>query len=230
MPAPISVVIPTWNAAADLPETLAALMPGLTAGMIREVVVTDGGSTDGTRRIAEAAGAVWVEGPPGRGGQLMRGVAAAQAPWIFVLHADTHLAGPWARSFTAHIVQYPEGAGYFALRFRATGAWPWWVARWANFRSQAFGLPYGDQGLLLSRALYDQVGGYPDIPLMEDVARVRQLRGRLRRLEGWAETSAGRYEADGWARRGARNLWTLLRYLAGADPEALARAYTRRRT
>jgi hypothetical protein len=102
---------------------------------------------------------------------------------------------------------------------------PTLFAGWANLRSRVFGLPYGDQGLLLTRSLYDSVGGYSDQPLMEDVAIVRALRGRLRALPIRALTSAARYEQQGWLRRGARNLWTLTRYFGGADLKRLAEAY-----
>lgn len=77
----------------------------------------------------------------------------------------------------------------------------------------------------MSRSLYDQVGGFRGIDLMEDVAMAQDLRGALTALEAEALTSAARYQQQGWVRRGARNLMTLLRYLAGTDPNRLARAY-----
>lgn len=227
MPAPISVVIPTLNAEAGLPQTLHCLLPALTAGLLCEVIFADGGSTDATLEIADEVGAVVVAGPAGRGGQLRRGVAAAQGEWLLILHGDTRLEGDWTRELARHMCQSPDQAGYFALRFDASGIWPWWVAGWANWRARVFGLPYGDQGLFVSRALYNAVGGYPDQPLMEDVALARALSGRLCALQGNALTSAARYQREGWARRGARNLWTLLRYVCGVSPDRLARDYSR---
>jgi len=99
------------------------------------------------------------------------------------------------------------------------------VAGWANLRSRVFGLPYGDQGLLMARAQYTEVGGFQDIPLMEDVAMARALKGRIVLLPGAVRTSAARYARGGWLRRGGRNLLTLLRYFMGAKPEDLARRY-----
>jgi rSAM/selenodomain-associated transferase 2 len=227
MPAPISVVVPTRNAAVQLPETLGALSEGLAEGLIRELVVTDGGSRDATRAVADAAGAVWVTGPAGRGGQLRRGCAAARGDWLLVLHADTHLAPGWSGAVRAALDD-PGHAYAFRLAFRAAGLAPACVAGWANLRSRLFGLPYGDQGLLIHRALYDRTGGFPDIPLMEDVALVRALPRRPRLLPAEARTSAARFEADGWLRRGARNLWTMARYAAGTPPERLVRGYERR--
>ena len=222
MRAPVSVVIPTLNAEAELGPCLAALGPGLQAGLLRELVISDGGSTDGTRAIAEAAGALWVAGPPGRGGQLARGVAAAGGPWLLVLHADTLLSLDWPEA----VLRGMEAGepGYFRLRFRARGPGAAWVAGWANLRARAFGLPFGDQGLLVSRADYMAAGGYPDIPLMEDMALARTL-PRPRPLAATAETGAARFEAHGWLRQGAANLWRQARFLAGADPDRLARGY-----
>lgn len=222
MRAPVSVVIPTLNAAGDLGPCLAALGEGLQAGLIRELVISDGGSTDATRSIAEAAGAIWVEGPCGRGGQLARGVAATGGPWLLVVHADTVLQPGWAEAVRAALEA--DRPGYFTLRFRASGWQAWVVAGWANLRAGVFGMPFGDQGLLVSRADYTAAGGYPDIPLMEDVALIRAL-PRARRLAAIGETGAGRYLANGWVRQGAANLWRQLRFLAGADPAQLARGY-----
>lgn len=224
MRAPISIVIPTLNAQGGLPQCLAALTEGLHEGLIRELIVTDGGSGDATLAVAEAAGAVIVTGAPSRGGQLRRGVEAARGEWLLVIHADTVLAPGWTRA--VHAALDAGGAWAFRLRFDAKGPWPMLVAGWANLRTRAFGLPYGDQGLLLPMADYAVAGGYPDIPLMEDVALVRAL-SRVRVLDAVAVTSAARYRRQGWLRRGARNLLTLARYLAGADPERLAQGYRR---
>jgi rSAM/selenodomain-associated transferase 2 len=224
MPAPISLVVPTRDAAADLPRLLASATEGLGAGLLRELVVSDGGSTDATEDIAQAAGATWIAGPPGRGGQLRRGCAAARGDWLLVLHADTALPPGWTEPVGAALGA-PDIAHAFRLAFRAEGLAPRWVAGWANLRSRVAGLPYGDQGLLIARELYDAAGGYPDQPLMEDVALALALRGRLRLLPATVSTGAERYVAEGWARRGARNLWTLARYGAGVPPERLVRGY-----
>ncbi|MEM6634342.1 MAG: TIGR04283 family arsenosugar biosynthesis glycosyltransferase [Pseudomonadota bacterium] len=226
MRAPISVVIPTRNAEATLPATLASLMPGLEAGLIREVVVTDAGSSDATQRIAEAAGATVVSGPPGRGGQLQRGARTARGDWLFFLHADSVLGPDWTRPTAALVRSEEMTAGYFDLQFDAHGFAPALVARWANIRSRAFGLPYGDQGLLIRRTHYDAVGGYSDQPLMEDVDMARRVgRRALRSLGTHLTTGADRYLRDGWLRRSLANGWLLTQFLAGVSPERLARKY-----
>ncbi len=227
MPAPLSVVIPTLNAARDLPVAIEPLVEGLEAGLIRDLVISDGGSSDETAAVADAAGAVFLKGAPGRGGQLARGVEAASGPWVLLLHADTGLPSGWPDIALRHMAEAPKTAGYFRLSFRAQGGLPTLFAGWANLRSRMFGLPYGDQALLIHKEVLAEVGGVPDLPLMEDVALARTLRGRLRMLEGTVTTSASRYEKEGWIRRGARNLWTLFRYFAGRDPETLAKDYRR---
>lgn len=225
MRAPVSVIIPTLNAADQLPDCLAALMEGIEAGLIRELIISDGGSTDATGATAQAWGAEVLHGAPSRGGQLRRGCAAAQGEWLLVVHADTVLSPGWSKAALGHLGQ-PDKAGWGRLAFDQGGIAASLVAGWANLRSR-LGLPYGDQALLLSKALYTRAGGYPDQPLMEDVRLARALKGQLVALDMVAITSAAKYRRQGWLRRGARNLVTLLRYLAGQDVETLARSYRR---
>lgn len=224
MRAPLSVVIPTLDAAQGLTPCLVALMEGLEAGILREVIISDGGSGDGTLEIADEAGAVLLTGAPGRGGQLRRGADIAKGEWLLFLHADTVLTPGWSRAVSSHM-QTAQSAAYFRLRFDVTGLMPSLVAGWANLRSLLFDLPYGDQGLLISKDGYQGAGGYPDLPLMEDVALCRKLRGQLQGLDAIAQTSAARFQSHGWLRQGARNLWFLLRYLTGTEPQTLARSY-----
>lgn len=225
MSAPLSVIIPTLNAADALPRTASALLGGVTEGLIRELVISDGGSEDDTPVIARELGARFVTGSKGRGGQLARGIAASSGDWLLLLHADTHLAPGWIAPVRVHMAATPEDAGWFHLGFRATGLAPRLVERGANFRARYLNLPYGDQGLLLSRRTLKEVGGMPELALMEDVELARRLRGRLRPLGAQALTSADRYQRDGWARRTTRNLGTLLRYRLGTPIDDLIRRY-----
>lgn len=229
MQAQISIVIPTLDAAATLPRVIEALMEGLHAGLIRELIITDGGSSDATLEIADAAGAVIVKGPASRGGQLRRGCDLARGTWLMVLHADTRLETGWSTAVAAHLSE-EQGVGYFRLAFRARGLMPVIVAGWANLRAAVFKLPYGDQGMLISHHDYQRVGGFPAQPLMEDVALMRALRRAqvpVMSVPCRAVTSAERYRKAGWVRRGARNLWTLARYFAGTSPERLVQSYRR---
>ncbi|SLN38734.1 PGL/p-HBAD biosynthesis glycosyltransferase/MT3031 [Roseovarius litorisediminis] len=223
MRAALSVVIPTLNAATALPACLGALIEGLEAGLIRELIISDGGSDDGTLQLADEAGAVIVQGAASRGRQLRHGAEISQGDWLLFVHADTILPAGWSGMIREHMTT--EQPAHFRLSFDVSGLMPGLVAGWANLRSRLLGLPYGDQGLLISRADYDAVGGFRDMPLMEDVAMARALRGRLKSLPMTVRTSAAKYQRDGWLRRGARNLMLLLRYFAGADPARLAGRY-----
>jgi rSAM/selenodomain-associated transferase 2 len=216
----LSVVIPALDAAATLKSCLEALGP------VPDLVVIDGGSRDATREIARSARARVIDSPRGRGLQLAAGADAATQPWLLFLHADTRLAHGWRLAVKAHAAARPKAAG--AFRFRLDD--PAWQARVVErgvaLRVKLFALPYGDQGLLISRALYDRVGGYRPLPLMEDVDLVRRLgRRRLAVLPADALTSAARWRRDGWARRSARNLACLALYRMGMSEEKVKRLY-----
>lgn len=226
MSAPLSVVIPTLDVAGRIGPCLGRLMPGVSSGLVRELILADGGSADAIGELAEAIGARLVRAPRGRGRQLAAGCAAARGDWLMVLHADTLLPVGWEETVRAHLADHPGQAGYFGLSFDAAGVGAVWVGAWANLRAAVFALPYGDQGLVLPAGLYRAAGGFPEVALMEDVALVRRIgRRRLRRLPGRVVTSAARYQAEGWLRRGARNLVTLGLWALGVPPERLVRWY-----
>jgi rSAM/selenodomain-associated transferase 2 len=220
----LSIVIPTLNAARTLGATLTACAE---AGA--ELVVADGGSTDGTPVLARAAGCRVVAAPRGRGLQLAAGAAAARGGWLLFLHADTRPAPGWAavaRQFLADPANAGRAAHFaFALDDEAPQARR--LERRVAWRCRALALPYGDQGLLLSRALYEAVGGYRPIPLMEDVDFVRRLgRRRLAALPVPALTSAERWRREGWRRRSARNLLCLSLWFLGVPPRIIRRVYS----
>ena len=228
MPAPLSIVIPTRDVADRIGPCLGALTEGLHEGLVHELILSDGGSGDAIAQIADDIGARLVTGDRGRGAQLAAGVRAARGAWLLLLHADSQLGAGWTRAVRAHLQDHPDRAGYFRLRFAASGPMARLTSGWANLRARVFGLPFGDQGLLVSRAVLDQVGGVPALPLMEDVALARRLRGRLRGLGAEIVTSAERYQRNGWARQGLGNLWRQIRFLCGARPESLLKGYERR--
>lgn len=227
MTAPLSVIVPVLNAADRLGPCLGALGEALFDGLIAELILVDGGSSDAIADVADGVGARLVRAPRGRGRQLAAGARVAQGDWFLFLHADSVPAEGWHLAVRAHMAEAPGHAGYFRLGFDVDHGAARAVAFWANWRARWLGLPYGDQGLVVPRGLYETVGGYPEIDLMEDVALARRLRGRLRPIRAGIVTSAERYEREGWLRRGSGNLWTLTRYFMGTDPARLAQSYRR---
>jgi len=228
----LDVVIPTLDAAAEIEATLAALAAGRGdesgAQLIREVLVVDGGSVDDTVARARRAGARVISCPRGRGAQLAAGAEASAAAWILFLHADTRLAPGWAGPAAAFIQGSPDGdrAAAFTLAFDDASVHARALARLANWRARRLALPYGDQGLVISRALYDRLGGFRPLPLMEDVDLVRRIgRDRLVHLDAVAVTSAEAYRRWGWWPRAARNLALLALYFLGVPPRLLQRLY-----
>lgn len=228
MTAPISVIVPTLNATGQLPVLADTLLAGLTDGLIHEMILSDGGSGDGIELVARELGAELIKGDRGRGGQIARAIAMAEAPWLLILHADSCLSENWVMEARRHMEHATGKAGWFQLRFDATGPAPSLVAKGANLRARILGLPYGDQGLLISRRTLKQVGGFPELPLMEDLALARRLRRRLVPLRAEITTSATRYQTEGWARRVIWNIGTLARYFLGVSPERLAKRYERK--
>lgn len=239
----ISVVIPTLNAEASLPRTFDCLISAAVRGLVREVIVSDGGSSDGTVALADAVGAHIVSGARGRGPQLAAGAEVARSDWLLFLHADTALAQGWEaevegfleraslerpraclRRSEASASRRQAAAFRFALDDASLAARL--LERLVALRCFLFGLPYGDQGLLISKRLYRQIGGYRPLPLMEDVDIVRRIgRRRLTMLRTRAATSAERFRERGYIRRSARNLGILFLYALRVPSRVLAKLY-----
>jgi len=222
----LSVVIPTWNEAENLAANLDALPRSA------EVVVADGGSDDGTVEIARRSGARVLTCPRGRARQMHAGAREARGETLLFLHADAVL-GSGADEAMADALSDPGVVGgFFRLRIESRRAALRFAALGSNLRARALRLPYGDQGLFLRRSVYEEVGGFPDVPFLEDIALIRMLRrkGRLRPLPVIVSTGDRHWRDLGLLGTSILD-WTMVGlYCAGVPPSTLAPQYFRWRT
>jgi rSAM/selenodomain-associated transferase 2 len=221
----LSVVIP----ALDEGPRLARLLPALSrACPDAEIIVADGGSRDGTADVARSRAAVQlVEGPRGRARQMNAGARRASGDVLLFLHADTRLPDGAAGAIAAALADPGVVGGRFDVRFDSGRRLLAIVAWFMNARSRATSICTGDQAIFARRADFEAVGGYPDIPLMEDIELSRRLkaRGRLAALRARVTTSARKWEREGPLRT-IGLMWALrLLYFCGVAPERLHRWY-----
>lgn len=225
-----AVVIPTLNEERRIGRTLAAARAAF--GDDAEYIVVDGGSRDATERRARAAGARVLRARGGRGAQLAAGAAAASAPTIVFLHADTLVPRDAAVAMTAALQDPSVVGGAFRLRFdpaeRPTAALRL-LARGIGFRSRAFRTATGDQAIFARAATLAAIGGVPALPLFEDVRLYRALRraGRVRLLDAAVTTSPRLWRARGTCRVTLLHLALRALHAAGVAPERLAHWYYR---
>jgi rSAM/selenodomain-associated transferase 2 len=226
----LSVVIPTLEEASRLPLLLADLQrwPGEL-----EIVVSDGGSADQTRHVAHLAGATVLESPTsGRGPQLRWGIDHSCHAWVLVLHADSRLPGNWHHRVEQMLRTSDAHFSAWAFDFKVDKeARPmlWLLERMVNLRSRCLQRPYGDQGLLIHRELYQRIGGYRPLALMEDLDLVERLSkvATIRSLNCALLTSAARWQhrsvlMQAWRNARLRWLWR-----QGRSTDQLLRIYQR---
>ena len=223
----VSVIIPVLHDVIPLRDLLEVFPQHPSA----ELIVVDGGQS-GSEMSALAErfpSCRWVRSQPGRGRQMNVGARMARGTWLLFLHADTRLPGNWVDEVRRAdgVSETDSGCFRFALDSKDWRARV--VERGVALRVRWFGLPYGDQALFVRRDVFERLGGYAEMPLMEDVELVRRLRreGRAWRSTAAAVTSDRRWRQDGWLRRSAGNMWILLQYLAGVSPGRLAAKYGR---
>lgn len=220
----LSLIIPCLNEGAIVESRLAALQ-GLRAQGC-ELILVDGGSRDGTPELGRSYVDRLLRSDPGRARQMNRGAAVASGAVLWFLHLDTQ---PYsgAEQDLLDVLGDGEGWGRFDVRLSGGATAFRAIETLMNARSRLTGIATGDQGIFVTRALFDRVGGYPDIPLMEDVALSRRLKGHSRPqcLRGRLVTSSRRWEERGiW--RTVLLMWRLrLAYALGADPARLAVRY-----
>ena len=221
----VSVIIPALNEAKSIQQAIAAARRDYTPSQV-EVIVVDGGSTDGTPDLIPP-GVTLIESRRGRAVQLNRGAAASHGEILIFCHADSMLPAGWREAVVEALSQLGVSGGTFQtlilpargvlmhIRNRMSFAPTWWRM-------------YGDQSQFMTRATFERVGGFPEIPLMEDVEMMWALsqEGRLAKLPLRVITSSRRFLERGFLRQALMNLWSMFRYLnLGATPEDIARVY-----
>ena len=219
----VSVIVPALNEERHIAATLRAVGQSLC----HEVIVVDGGSTDATVQRAKEAGAIVLSSKPGRARQMNAGAARAEGGSLLFLHADTLLPLGWAEVVPRTLRAPGVAAGAFRFRIAGSFAGKSFIEWTTGVRSWWLQRPYGDQGLFLARALFEEMGGFADLPIMEDyefAARLRR-RGRIVTVGEAALTSARRWKALGVVRTTFRNQWMLAGYHLGVSPQRLATRY-----
>ena len=222
----VSVIIPTLNEAANIESTLRSLAQEDPAD---EVIVVDGGSTDGTPEKAAACGARVVAASAGRASQMNAGAAEATGSILLFLHADTRVPGGFAEAVRATLDDPAVSAGAFRFRTDAPGRAMRLVEWGTNVRSSLFGWPYGDQGLFVKKRVFEELGGFAPLPIMEDLDLVGRLRrrGRVMTVRLAAVTSARRWRQLGIPRTLWRNQCMVVGFMLGIDANDLAEFYRR---
>lgn len=227
----LTIVIPTLDAAAHLTRGLASLRAA-DGALAAAVLIVDGGSRDATFDVATRLGARTSTAPRGRGNQLTAGGRAALADpdcdWLLFLHADTALSPGWQEVVTRFITDPANRSRAAVFRFALDDDSPQArrLTAMVDWRVRRLALPYGDQGLLIHRDLYADLGGHRPLPLMEDVDIIRRIgRSRLTVLDASAITSAERWRREGWWWRSSRNVACLALYYLGVPPRLIKKLY-----
>jgi rSAM/selenodomain-associated transferase 2 len=224
----VTVVIPVL----DDTTALTSLLPTLPVDPSVQIVVVDGGDghDNPSDTLRERHPEVeWIRSARGRGVQMNAGAKRARGRWLVFLHADTRLGAGWLDLLRRLDEQPSIVGGSFRFALDSAARWARWIERGVRLRVRLFDLAYGDQALFARRDVFEELRGYTELPLMEDVDFIRRLRrrGRLEHADVPALTSARRWERDGWIRRTVENVALILLFLAGWSPAWLARRYHR---
>ncbi len=220
-----SVIIPTLNEAGSI----AAVIKGVNQEVVREIIVVDGGSVDNTPAVAEQEGALVLHAQPGRAYQLNRGAEKANGDILLFLHGDTFIPAGFDTLITKTLQQPGVAGGAFSLAIENGSTALKSVAFLANLRSRIFQLPYGDQALFTTKTTFDMIGGFPQLPIMEDYQFVCNLRkqGKVVTLKQTVTTSGRRWKNMGVLRTTAINQLIVLGYHLGIPPAHLVKLYQR---
>ncbi|MEG3845798.1 TIGR04283 family arsenosugar biosynthesis glycosyltransferase [Microcoleus sp. herbarium19] len=216
----ISIIIPVLNEA----NTIARVISTARHAENVEIIVADGGSTDGTVEIAQDRADRAISTIPGRARQMNAGAAASTGDILLFLHADTLLPRGYDSLVRQALAKPSSAAGAFELEIDGPRLCLRLVETGVNWRSNFLQMPYGDQAIFLSSATFDKIGGFPDLPLMEDFEFVRRLKkqGRIEIVPLPVLTSARRWQQVGVLKTTIINQIVIIAYFLGVSPDRLA--------
>ncbi|MEH1868849.1 MAG: TIGR04283 family arsenosugar biosynthesis glycosyltransferase [Nostoc sp.] len=223
----ISIIIPTLNEAENIKQAIATTQAYTNI----EVIIVDGGSKDDTIEIAQSLNVKVISSFPGRAVQMNAGAVAASGEILLFLHADTRLPTGFDEMIRTALQQPGTVAGAFKLRIDASRLSLRWVEWGVNVRSHFCQMPYGDQAIFLTKAVFQQIGGFPELPIMEDFELVRRLKakGRITIISTPVVTSARRWLQKGVFKTTLLNQIVIISYLLGVSPARIRCWYRRER-
>ena len=221
----ISIIIPTFNEAANIENAIASTQPSTNV----ELIIVDGGSQDNTVNIAQSLGVKVILSAPGRAVQMNAGAMAATGDILLFLHADTCLPAGFDKMVRNALQQPKTVAGAFALRIDAPNLALRWVEKGVNWRSHFFQMPYGDQAIFLTTEIFQKIGNFPELPIMEDFELIRRLKriGKIAIIPVPIITSARRWLKKGVLQTTLLNQIVIIAYFLGVSPERIRCWYRR---
>ena len=221
----VTVVIPTYNSEKTIENTLNSIYK-----YFNKIIIVDADSKDLTIEISKKYKIKIIKSIKGRGPQLILGAENVDTDWIFFLHSDTTITNNNITNINKFITNSLNNnkAASFKIKFNKNNIWSYLLSNLVNIRSKYLKLPYGDQGLLISRSFYNNIGGYKNIPIMEDIEIIRAIGSRnIKILNSYVITDALRFENQGWLLRPIINIFCLTLYFLGFNINNINKIYLR---
>ena len=218
----ITVILPTFNSSKNINKTLRNVNK-----YFKKIIIVDAESIDDTRKIAKKYNSKIYLSNPNRGKQLHIGAKVCDTDWFLFLHSDTLLGNNSYNEIKRFIkINNKNKAAYFKLKFNEKNIYALFIENLVYLRNIIFKLPYGDQGLLISKNLYNKIGGFKPMPIMEDIYIIRKIGYKnLYLMNGNIITDADKYIRQGWIKRPLLNLICLMLYFIGYDINKISKIY-----
>ncbi len=209
---PLSLIVPTFNEERNIPN----LIKNIKLLNAKELIVVDGNSTDKTRHLLKESKVFKTR--KSRGHQLHLGALKSNQDWFFFMHADTLLNPENIAEIRIFLKnKNKDKVAYFRLRFDKKSIFSHIISGWANLRTKLFKLPFGDQCFLISKSHYNRIGGYSEIPIMEDIDMILKISKKNKYFfKSYVTTSFKRYSSNGALKQSLKNIYSQIRFLINA--------------